>query len=95
VKFIVLFSGIVLAVRSAFGPIADWRAGRDTTLAWRPTHVSPATRRWCWSSPWARRSSRGYVRGSSLVVASLLLGAAIVIAMLPFPSPFTPLAGAG
>lgn len=31
----------------------------------------------------------------SLVVASLVLGAAIAIAMLPFPTPFTPLPGAG
>jgi hypothetical protein len=28
-------------------------------------------------------------------VASLLVGAALVLAMLPFPSPFTPLAAAG
>ncbi len=31
----------------------------------------------------------------SLVVVSLLLGAALVVAMLPFPSPFTLLPGAG
>jgi hypothetical protein len=38
---------------------------------------------------------RGALARRSLVVASLLLGGALVIAMLPFPSPFAPLPGAG
>jgi hypothetical protein len=41
--------------------------------------------------------SRDHLPGASarrsLVVASLLLGAALVVAMLPFPSPFTPTGG--
>jgi hypothetical protein len=43
---------------------------------------------------WRRRTG-GTGGRRSLVVASLLVGAALVLAMLPFPSPFTPLAGAG
>jgi hypothetical protein len=43
---------------------------------------------------WRRRTGGAGGR-RSLVVASLLVGAALVLAMLPFPSPFTPLAGAG
>jgi hypothetical protein len=43
---------------------------------------------------WRRRMGGAGGR-RSLVVASLLVGAALVLAMLPFPSPFTPLAGAG
>jgi hypothetical protein len=43
---------------------------------------------------WHRRMGGAGGR-RSLVVASLLVGAALVLAMLPFPSPFTPLAGAG
>ncbi len=43
---------------------------------------------------WRRRMG-GAVQRRSLVLASLLVGAALVLAMLPFPSPFTPLAGAG
>jgi hypothetical protein len=43
---------------------------------------------------WRRRMGGAGGR-RSVVVASLLVGAALVLAMLPFPSPFTPLAGAG
>jgi hypothetical protein len=43
---------------------------------------------------WRRRMGGAGGR-RSLVVASLLVGAALVLAMLPFPSPFTPLAAAG
>jgi hypothetical protein len=43
----------------------------------------------------SRDRLRGALARRSLVVASLLLGAALVIAMLPFPSPFTLLPGAG
>jgi hypothetical protein len=37
----------------------------------------------------------GALAGRSLVVASLLVGAALVIAMLPFPSPFSLPSGSG
>jgi hypothetical protein len=60
------------------------------------THVLAYLQR---APEFAVADSRDRLRGAfarrSIVVASLLLGAALVIAMLPFPSPFTPLAGAG
>jgi hypothetical protein len=42
----------------------------------------------------SRDRLRGALARRSLIVATLLLGAALVIAMLPFTSPFTPLPGA-
>ena len=41
----------------------------------------------------SRDRLRGALARRSLVVASLLLGAILVVAMLPFTSPFTPLTG--
>jgi hypothetical protein len=38
---------------------------------------------------------RGAAARRSLVVAGLLLGVVLVVAMLPFSSPFTPIAGGG
>jgi len=43
---------------------------------------------------WRRRMG-GAVGRRSLVVARLLVGAALVLAMSPFPSPFTLVIGAG
>jgi hypothetical protein len=43
----------------------------------------------------SRDRLRGVLERRSLVVASLVLGAALMFAMLPFPSPFRLLSGAG
>ena len=43
----------------------------------------------------SRDRLRGALARRSLVVASLLLGAVLVVAMLPFTSPLTPLTGGG